>query len=358
MPIALSIVRCSHWMNVRNEVPDAKSYFIHSSRGHSRDRDNGRCSIRTDKSRATGRPDHRCHNLVTLNVIVTDNNGRYVSGLERDKFEIYDDKVKQKIAHFSANDSPVSLGIVCEIHDSTPDRARAMLAAIKSFTSTLSNRDDFFFVAFSRYGSVHTGFIPSWEQLTDHLKLVKPGGPTAFYDAVYLATQRLQSAANLKKALLVISDGRDEHSQHSYKELRNRLRTFDAQIYAIGIADPANDQFAGYGRWVFEDITRQSGRRSFLLNSEASFGRAVLSELSRASGGVTYFPQSESEPELTGICTQISLELRQQYTLGFYSRQPEGKWHRLKVQVRKPSGGSSLTLSYREGYQIAGNKGL
>ena len=298
-------------------------------------------------------------NLITLNVIVTDSKGRYVSGLERDKFEVYDDKVKQEIAHFSANDSPVSLGIVCEIHDSTPERARAMLAAIKSFTTTLNTRDDFFFVAFSKYGSVNTGFIPSWEQLTDHLKFVKPGGPSAFYDAVYLATQRLQNTHNLKKALLVISDGRDENSQHSYKELRNRLRTFDAQIYAIGIADPRDDQFAGYGRWVFEDITRQSGRKSFLLNSEASLGRAVLSELSRASGGVTYFPQSESEPELTAICTQISVELRQQYTLGFYSRQPDAsKWHRLKVRVIKPEGGTSLTLSYREGYQLVGNKGL
>jgi Ca-activated chloride channel homolog len=298
-------------------------------------------------------------NLVTLNVIVTDSKGRYVSALERDKFEIYDDKVKQEIAHFSANDSPVSLGIVCEIHDSTPDRARAMLAAIKNFTSTLSNRDDYFFVAFSKYGSVNTGFIPSLEQLTDHLKFVKPGGPSAFYDAVFLASQRLRTAPNLKKALLVISDGRDEHSQHSYKELRNRLRTFDAQIYAIGIADPTNDHFAGYGRWVFEDITRESGRRSFLLNSEASLGRAVLSELSRASGGVTYFPQSETEPELTAICTQISVELRQQYTLGFYSRQPDAsKWHRLKVRVIKPEGSASLTLSYREGYQLAGNKGL
>ena len=65
-------------------------------------------------------------NLITLNVIVTDSKGRYVSGLERDKFEIYDDKVKQEIAHFSANDSPVSLGIVCEIHESTPDQTRPL----------------------------------------------------------------------------------------------------------------------------------------------------------------------------------------------------------------------------------------
>lgn len=198
--------------------------------------------------------------------------------------------------------------------------------------------------------------MPSADQVVDHLKFVKPGGPASLYDAVYLATDRLQRARNLKKALMVISDGQDDHSRYTYKELRNRLRTFDAQIYAIGIADPTTDQFAGYGRWVFEDITRQTGRRSFLLNSDVALGRAVLAEMSRASGGTTYFPQTESEPELAGICTQLALELRQQYTLGFYSNKAgDSKWHRLKVRLGKPAGGSGLTLSYREGYQIAGS---
>lgn len=87
--------------------------------------------------------------------------------------------------------------------------------------------------------------------------------------------------------------------------MRSRLREFDVQIYTIGIADPATDQFAGYRRWVFEDFTRQTGRRSFLLNSEAAMGRAVLGEMARVGGGTTYTPESESEPELTGICTQI-----------------------------------------------------
>jgi hypothetical protein len=98
--------------------------------------------------------------------------------------------------------------------------------------------------------------------------------------------------------------------------MRNRLRKFDAQIYTIGIADSALDQFAGYRRWVFEDFTRQTGRRSFLLHTEAEMGRAVLGEMARVSGGTAYTPESESEPELTGICTQIALELRE-HTLGF-----------------------------------------
>jgi VWFA-related protein len=92
-------------------------------------------------------------NLVTVNVIVTDSKGRYVKGLSRDQFEIYDNKVKQQIAHFSTDASPVSIGIVCEIHESATQKTRAMLAAIKQFTSTLKNEDDFFLVAFSEHGS-------------------------------------------------------------------------------------------------------------------------------------------------------------------------------------------------------------
>ena len=100
-------------------------------------------------------------NLVTLNVIVTDSKGRYVKGLARDQFEVYDNKVKQQITHFSTDASPVSIGIVCEIHESATEKTRAMLAAIKQFTTTLRSEDNFFFLAFSRdwcsdYGSKTT----------------------------------------------------------------------------------------------------------------------------------------------------------------------------------------------------------
>jgi Ca-activated chloride channel family protein len=290
-------------------------------------------------------------NLVTVNVIVTDKNGRYVKGLTRNQFEVFDEKTKQNIAHFSADASPVSLGIVLEVHENTAEKTRAMLAAVKEFTSTLNSRDDFFFVAFSKKGSVTTEFIPSLDQVVNHLQFVRPGGPSGLYDALYLAAERLHKTRNLKKALLVISDGQDEQSRHSYNELRTRLRTFDAQVYAIGIADSATDPYAGYGRWVFEDITRQTGRRTFLMNSEAAMGRAVLAEMSRVSGGTAYYPETESEPELTGICTQIAFELRQQYTLGFYSRDAgDSKARRLRVRVNRAGGASGLTLSYRQSY--------
>lgn len=290
-------------------------------------------------------------NLVTVNVIVTDSKGRYVKGLKSEEFSIYDENVRQNIAHFSAGAAPVSIGIVYEIHSAAPAHVTAMLAALKQFVATFGESDKFFFTAYSPNGSVTTDFIPSTNQIIEQLSVVKPGGPSALYDVVYSAAGRLRQSRNLKRALLVISDGQDDRSKHSYNELRNRLREFDAQIYTIGIADPTMDQFAGYRRWVFEDFTRQTGRRSFLLNSEAALGRAVLGELARVSGGSAYTPESESEPELTGICTQIALELREQYTLGFYpSDLTSKKWHRIKVRL---DSAQSSSLSYRNGYQLA-----
>ena len=290
-------------------------------------------------------------NLVTVNVIVTDSKGHYVKGLSEDQFTVYDNKVKQQITHFSSDQSALSIGIICEVHGSTPDQVRAVLTAVKEFTNTLGSEDEFFFIAFSEHGSLTSGFIPSSDQTLDYLRFVKPGGPASLYDAVYLAATRLTKARNPKKALLLISDGYDINSVHTYDNLRNRLSTIDAQVYAIGIADPLLDQFAGYRHWFFEDITREGGRRLVQVSPEAASGRAVLGEMSRASGGTTYVPEAESETELAYICSQIAQELRQQYTLAFYSgATPDTGFHKLEVRLRESQ--ADLKLSYRKGYRL------
>jgi Ca-activated chloride channel family protein len=208
-------------------------------------------------------------------------------------------------------------------------------------------------MAFSEHGSLTTEFIPSPDQVLDHLRFVKPGGPSSLYDAVYLGATRLKNARNLKKVLLLISDGYDTTSTHSYSKLRDRLRTLDLQIYAIGIADPGLNQFAGHRRWFYEDITRWGTRRSVQLNPEIESGRAVLAEMSRASGGTTYLPERDSESELAYICSQIASELHQQYTLAFYSSATVNDgWRKLKVRVRESQASRNLRLSYRKGYQI------
>ena len=293
-------------------------------------------------------------NLVTVNVIVTDNNGRYVKGLRQDQFEIYDEKEKRQITHFSTDEAAVSLGIVWEIHNTTAAESRAMLTSLRRFTRGLREEDDFFFTAFSPQGCITSEFVPTSEQVVDHLT-TKPGGPSALYDAVYMAAEKLRKQRNLKKALLIVSDGQDERSQTTYKQLMNRLREFDVQIYAIGIADPSQVTSPGYGRWVFEDLTRQTGTRSFLMNSEAAMGRAVLAEMARVSGGASYYPETENEPELIGICAQIARELREQYTIAFYASRNSGKkdWHRIRIVLNPAIGDRrEMSLSYRQGYRV------
>lgn len=285
------------------------------------------------------------HELVTLNVIVTDRHGHYVDGLSPDQFEIYDNNVKQEITHFATDDSAVSFGIVYEIDENDTEQLSGVLNALKQFVSTLQNDDDFFFVAFNKRGSATTGFIPSHAQILEYMQFVSVGDPFSLYDSIYFAAERLKQSPNIKKALLVISDAKDNGNNSSYRKLLDRVRTLNAQIYIIGLGEPDSDAVRG---WFFEDLTRQSGRRSFLLDTDTGVGRLVLEEMSRASGG-SYFPQADSESELAGICTQIKLELRRQYTFGFYSNVTGGKWHMLQVRLLETTR-SGYTLSYREGY--------
>ena len=283
--------------------------------------------------------------FITLNVIVTDRNGHYVEGLSPDQFEIYDNNVKQEITHFSTDDSAVSFGIVYEIDENDTEQLSGVLNALKQFVSTLQNEDDFFFVVFNDHGSATTGFIPLPAQIFEYMQFVSIGDPFSLYDSIYFATERLKQSPNIKKALLVISDAKDNGNNNSFRKLHDRVRMLNAQIYIIGLAEPDSDALRG---WYFEDLTRQSGRRSFLLDTDTGVGRLVLEEMSRASGG-SYFPQAESESELAGICTQIKLELRRQYTFGFYSNVTGGKWHTLKVRLLETTR-RGYTLSYREGY--------
>ena len=162
----------------------------------------------------------------------------------------------------------------------------------------------------------------------------------------------MRSKSNLKKALLIVSDGEDNNSKTTYDRLRNRLREFDVQIYAIGISNPETNSIAEARRWGFEDVTRNIGWRPYRLHADTTMGRAVLAEMARVSGGATYFPEVENEPELEGVFTQVALELRHQYTVGFYPNGVTSKrqWHRLRITVDNAKKSQRLSLSYRNSY--------
>ena len=266
--------------------------------------------------------------IVNVTISVTDSYGRFVTGLGKDHFEVFDDKVKQQIAHFTDEDAPVSLGIVYDVSGSMKERIGRSMKALRRFIDTSHNDDDFFLIAFNDRAKLVQDFTVSGDNVLGHLMFVNPHGSTALYDAAYLAVEKVQQGRHSKKALLIISDGQDNNSRYTYKELRNRIKEADVQIYAIGITDPASDALAGFGRSVLEEITRMTGGRSF-------------------------FPNAYNEPELVEICTRIALELRHQYSVGFYPTDiaSEAKWHKVQVKVNPPRGLGRLSLSYREGYQ-------
>jgi Ca-activated chloride channel family protein len=267
-------------------------------------------------------------NMVSVTISVTDPYGRFVTGLGKDHFDVFDDKVKQQIAHFTDDDAPVSLGIVYDVSGSMKERISRSIRALRRFIETSHNDDDFFLIGFNDRARLEQDFTTSGESILGKLMFVNPRGSTALYDAAYIAVEKVQQGRHSKKALLIISDGQDNNSRYTYKELRNRVKEADVQIYAIGITDPVNDSLAGFGRSILEEVTRMTGGRAF-------------------------FPNAYNEPELVEICTRIALELRHQYSVGFYPTdiQSEAKWHKVQVKVNPPRGLGRLSLSYRDGYQ-------
>lgn len=291
--------------------------------------------------------------LVSVNVSVTDSRGRHVTGLAAAQFEIFDDGVRRRVAHFSADDAPLSLGVVYDMHPTTRERAAAVLGALRRFVGGLRREDDFFLLVFNERGAAAVDFVPTPEQIAGHLTYIPPREPDSLYDAVYLAAEKMRSRPAAKKALLVISDGLDHKGRHSFTELRRRLGEFDVQLYGVALASPGDTALTTAGGWVFEDLTRRTGRRTLSEGADTALGRAALDELARATGGASYAPRDGSERELYGVCEQIALEMRRQYTVGFYpsAERTRTRWHRLRVGVRPPDGAGRLRLSYREGYR-------
>jgi Ca-activated chloride channel family protein len=292
-------------------------------------------------------------NLVSVNVSVTDSHGRYVRGLSGGQFELFDDGMKQRVAHFSADDAPFSLGVVYDMHPTTREHAAAVLGALKQFVGALRREDDFFLLVFDERGSATVGFVPTAEQIGGHLAYVPPREPNSLYDAVYLAAEELRSRPRAKRALLVISDGIDHGSRHGYGELRRKVAEFDVQLYGISTTGRDGGARAGAGRWAYEELTRRVGGRSPSGAAEDSYGRAVLEEMARASGGASYSPLTESEGELSDIFARVALEVRRQYTVGFYPAAATGyaRRHKILVRVKQSDGAGRLRLSYRESYR-------
>ena len=282
-------------------------------------------------------------NLVTVNVAVTDKAGNYVRNLKREDFEVWDGGTKQPIDTFSAEDVPVSFGIVYDLHSTTDERTKTVLDALRQFTKDLKEKDRFFVTVFNERGSLTTDFVPDAAQINANLTDIKPSTPNSLYDAIFAASEKVRSVRNTKQVLLVLTDGADDSSHHTLKELRTHLRSVNLPVYSITFGSDKR-QFAGY-----YDLYRNQGRQTLGASETSQLNTAAVAEISKSSGGQTFDRAVQNRYLLFGVFRKVLGEVQNHYVLGFYPEAADGKWHKLKIRVKAPTG-IKYRLSNRKGY--------
>lgn len=265
-------------------------------------------------------------NIVSFNVTVMDPYGRYITGLSKEHFEVYDDKVVQKIDFFSDKDAPLSIGIIFDISASMKGKLNKAFEALHNFCKNSHLLDEYFLVTFNHKAELSQDFTTDSANLINSLKLAEVKGQTALYDATYIGVEKIHKSKYSRKALLLISDGQDNSSRYSLKELRELLKEADVQLYAIGISDIFSSNYL--------DIR----------------GQAILEELAELTGGTAFFPNKDSE--LNEVVTRIALELRHQYSIAYEPTniKSDKRWHKIRVKVKAPKGMPRLSIRTREGY--------
>jgi Ca-activated chloride channel homolog len=264
--------------------------------------------------------------LVLVNATVTDVSNRFVIGLDREHFKIYEDKIEQKISHFSTEDMPSSIGILFDVSSSMGDKISRAKDAAVAFLKTTNPEDEFFLLTFADRPKVEEEFTSDVSEIQNRMAFARAKGSTTLYDAVYLGLEKMRHGHNPKKAILLITDGEDTRSRYSLVDVRNAVKESDTQIYAIGIVGSYSDF------------------------SQGRTGRGVLEEMTEITGGKAYFPNSVYE--LEDICVKIAIELKNQYVLGYSSSNPakDGSWRKIKLKLNPPKGLPALSVRAKAGY--------
>ena len=267
--------------------------------------------------------------LALVNVTVTDPFNRLVTGLEQENFRIQEDNLEQEVIHFSSEDVPVSIGVIFDLSSSMSNKVDKARQAAVQFYKTANPQDEFFLVSFADRAQLTSRFTNSVEELQTRMMYTAAKGRTALMDGIYLGLSQMRSAHNAKRALLIISDGGDNHSRYNESDIKNFVKEADVQIYAIGIFDPLSTR----------------SRTSEELN-----GPSLLNELTEMTGG-RVFPV-ENLNDLPDTAAKIGMELRNQYVLGYRpsNHERDGKWRKIKVKLRPPKGLPPLNVYAKSGY--------
>jgi len=262
--------------------------------------------------------------LVLVPVSVNDKMNRPVSGLEKENFRLFEDSVEQPIVQFAMDDEPVAVGLIFDTSGSMDNKLHRSRQAAMEFFRVANPEDEFFLVEFGDSPKLRVPLTADVGRIETQLAFSLAKGSTALLDAVYMGLHEIKKSKKNKKALLIISDGGDNHSRYSLAEVQRLVRESDVLIYAIGV-------FGGPG------------------TPEEIGGPGMLSHIAEQTGGRMF---EANVMEMPDIARKIGIELRNRYILGYTPKaQPrDGKYHRILVKLIPPRGLPPLRAHWRMGY--------
>jgi Ca-activated chloride channel family protein len=280
---------------------------------------------------------------VIFTATLTSNKGTFVIGLEKDNFEVFIDKAPAQILYAWIENVPISVGIVFDASASVgyPGSNKAtrrlmndLQRALKSFIDRSNQANEYFLLAFNNKPQLLLDWTSDSRAIMGTLGGVQPKGITAFYDACYLAINKVQHGRYPKRVLIVISDGEDNNSHYFFKQVRDALKESDVVLYALNVSDPA-------------EVGSTLGME----------GQKILNELSTTSGGASYYQAAgrhlRSE-DAVSVFELIATELQNQYTIAIKPgavATNDSQWHKLKLKVTPPRG-IKLSARTREGFYL------
>lgn len=267
--------------------------------------------------------------VVSLNVTVTDPQGHYITDLNQQDFNVFEDGAKQELTYFNKTNLPIALSLLIDSSASMEQRMENAQDAAIGFVRKLRPQDIAQVVDFDSRVEIKLGFTNSGADLENAIRATSAGGSTALHNAVYIALKELAKvkAKNpdeiRRQAIVVLSDGEDTSSLVTFEEVLELAKRSETAIYTIGLQPRETAALKGF--------------------REAEF---VLRQLAQETGGRAFF--SQKIEELKDVYGQIADELSSQYSMGYASRNPrrDGAFRRLVVQVARPN----ATARTKRGY--------
>src|SRR5215467_9148619 len=252
--------------------------------------------------------------LVLVNATVTDAQDRYVVGLEKKNFHVWEDKIEQQVEYFSTENAPISVGLIFDASGSMQPMLKYAQQAALAFLETADKNDEYFLVEFNDKPHVTVDMTKDIAKLQEHIIFIPAKGSTALYDAVYVGMEKLKKASYPKRALIAITDGDENHSRYSFTNLRDFVKEQNAQIFTIG-------------------------------------AEGAINLIVQETGGYAFHGAG-----LADICEKIAVELKNEYVIGYRStnQAKDGRWRKVQLKVDTPRGmPSKLSVRAKTGYYAA-----